>query len=363
MISVIIPVYNAEHAIGKCVDSIIKQSYTSWELLLIDDGSTDASINICKCAAMDDTRIKVIHKKNGGVSSARNCGLDAAKGEYVCFIDADDYVEIDYLQAFVRNNDADLILSGYTSSEGAGYIPNNVRYEGSELSLHMPSIITSKCIYAPWIKLFRRDIIEKYGIRFDRKLRLGEDTTFVYQYLSHCDSVRFIHNEYYFYDGVFGGGKKYILSYDELDYLNHCNLITIHSLNTKFKTNIDESVYGAKWYLLKNAYKDYVDQDAWEMYHRHHEGITKALYFMNTCNCSATALSQLVEAYKVGDFSTCRSLLQELSRFFTMPATSVNCGGMIQSFAYKMIKKNRLLFLHLLLKNLYWIRKVKACLR
>lgn len=97
-ISVIVPVYNGEECISRCVDSIILQSFTDWELILIDDGSVDASCLICDDYARKDTRIKVVHKKNGGVSTARNRGIEEAHGEYVLFVDADDYLEDNYLQ-------------------------------------------------------------------------------------------------------------------------------------------------------------------------------------------------------------------------------------------------------------------------
>lgn len=96
-ISVIVPVYNGEECISRCVDSIILQSFTDWELILIDDGSVDASCLICDDYAQKDTRIKVVHKKNGGVSTARNRGIEEAHGEYVLFVDADDYLEDNYL--------------------------------------------------------------------------------------------------------------------------------------------------------------------------------------------------------------------------------------------------------------------------
>lgn len=97
-ISIIVPVYNAEKTLHKCVDSIINQSYKDWELLLVDDGSIDRSALICDDYVKQDKRIKVFHKQNGGVSSARNVGLDNVKGEWVSFIDSDDWVEIDYLE-------------------------------------------------------------------------------------------------------------------------------------------------------------------------------------------------------------------------------------------------------------------------
>ncbi len=110
-ISVIVPVYNAESTLQRCVDSILAQTFEDFELILINDGSKDQSGDICDEYAAKDSRVKVIHKPNGGVSSARNAGLRIAHGEYIAFIDSDDYIDNDYLLGF-KHYDADLIISG-----------------------------------------------------------------------------------------------------------------------------------------------------------------------------------------------------------------------------------------------------------
>ena len=102
MISVIVPIYKVEKYLRRCVDSILNQSYTDFELLLIDDGSPDGCPQICDEYAQQDTRVRVFHKPNGGLSDARNYGLDRMKGEYVSFIDSDDYVGPDYLTVLVE---------------------------------------------------------------------------------------------------------------------------------------------------------------------------------------------------------------------------------------------------------------------
>ena len=98
LISIIIPVYNAEKYLKKCLDSVINQTYKNLEIILVDDGSTDKSPEICDKYAEKDSRIIVLHKENGGVSSSRNAGLDIFKGEYLSFVDSDDYVEPDYIE-------------------------------------------------------------------------------------------------------------------------------------------------------------------------------------------------------------------------------------------------------------------------
>ena len=128
LVTIIIPVYKVEHCISKCIDSVISQTYSNWELILIDDGSPDASGTICDQYAEKDTRIKVLHVDNGGPSKARNVGLDVATGVYVCFIDSDDWVCSNYLQNFHldESDGIDLVIQGleyYDQRDGHFFSP------------------------------------------------------------------------------------------------------------------------------------------------------------------------------------------------------------------------------------------------
>ena len=116
IISIIIPVYNAEKTLNRCVDSVLNQTFHDWELLLIDDGSKDRSMYLCDEYALKDKRIKVFHKKNGGVSSARNMGLDYARGEWITFVDSDDYI-CENIFDLVSSHNEDLLIFNYGSSD------------------------------------------------------------------------------------------------------------------------------------------------------------------------------------------------------------------------------------------------------
>lgn len=129
-ISCIVPVYNVEKYLRRCVDSILNQTFTDFELILVDDGSPDNSPAICYEYAVKDSRIKVIHKVNGGVSSARNVGLDVAKGEWICFVDSDDLIEADYMQKMYEaaiNNNSDFIMCGIHQIAGYETLKNNYK--------------------------------------------------------------------------------------------------------------------------------------------------------------------------------------------------------------------------------------------
>lgn len=359
-ISIIIPVYNVATFLSRCIDSVLAQTFSDWELILVDDGSPDSCGDICDNYAMKDKRIRVFHKPNGGVSSARNYGLDVASGDYICFVDADDTIDNNYLNDLITNSDADLVMCGFRSSMGVHYLPKAEYISEDSLRERASEIVRSKAIYVPWIKLLKRSIIEEHQLRFDTKLRLGEDTTFVYLYLSFCKSVRFVSNESYYYEGVFGGGKKYILSYAEIDYLNHCNVSAIRAINTRLKSDIDDTIYGAKWYLLKGAYKLYTDNDAWQMYRRHHNDVSKEKYFQSIkSNCLYTALCEVKDIYKDGNFSEGYEMINDLSKFFTMPSNKVWVGGILNKLIYKLIQNKMLTIVNLYLKSLRMLVIIK----
>ena len=192
-ISVIVPVYNAESTIRRCVDSILAQTFTDFECLLIDDGSKDRSGEICDEYAEKDSRVRVFHKENGGVSSARNVGLDNATGEWIAFVDSDDWVGEMYLESFSGHLDADLMIGGFLRVKNNEIVYDNYwDYLPDGLYLNFRHIIEShlnhSAFSAPWAKLFRRKIIGK--IRFDSNIFLGEDNLFIMMFLSFIESIR-----------------------------------------------------------------------------------------------------------------------------------------------------------------------------
>ena len=117
LVTIIVPVYNAENELCRCVDSILAQSYKNLEIILIDDGSKDNSLEICSKYSRKDNRIKIFHKNNGGVSSARNFGLTEASGKYICFVDSDDWLDEQYVEALheeILKNDSDIVIGGFS---------------------------------------------------------------------------------------------------------------------------------------------------------------------------------------------------------------------------------------------------------
>lgn len=201
-ISIIVPIYNTKDCLRNCVSTLLSQSYPHFELLLIDDGSTDGSAAICDEFKAKDNRVKVVHKANGGVSSARNCGLDLAQGDFVCFVDSDDWVEKDYLHDLVRfmDGNVDFVLSDNMYVSGTRpYIPPVPQEVVGDVEILFSDYARLRSCYAPYGKLFRRSIIRQNGVHFETSIHCGEDRLFNFAYLCHVRQVAISPGINYYY--------------------------------------------------------------------------------------------------------------------------------------------------------------------
>lgn len=187
-VSVIVPVYNGENLLLRCADSLLRQTVPDWECLLIDDGSTDSGGALCDDLAARDNRFRVFHKANGGVSAARNLGLDQATGEFVTFLDQDDRFSpftLEFLLAAQQTYPESYVLCLSTE------YPHALEEQGGQpkLSAFLPAQVGAlfhhcPSFNGPWCKLFRRELLQRFGLRFPETVRDGyEDRPFVYTYL------------------------------------------------------------------------------------------------------------------------------------------------------------------------------------
>lgn len=206
LISVIIPVYNAEKYLKKCIESIITQSYRNIEIILINDGSTDSSMDICRYYAACDNRVRFIDlQTRGGVSRARNLGIENAQGYYICFVDADDYVSEDYVSFLYRKvvqYDADIATCAFHYETKPGIWKQII--SGEELCFNRTDGIISffkkdGINASPCCKLYKANILSKFHIRFDETIKIAEDKLFCYEYLLHCVKIHFSSQTKYFY--------------------------------------------------------------------------------------------------------------------------------------------------------------------
>ena len=203
LISVIVPVYNVEQYLPKCIDSIINQTYSNLEIILIDDGSTDKSGRICDCYKEKDERIKVIHKPNGGLSSARNKGLEFAKGDLIGFVDSDDYLELtmyEHLINGMKDSNADISMCNfYYDNNGIKKIanPNTVNcYFEKEIKYHNIYNEYSAVTIHTWNKLYKKYIFDY--LRFPDGL-VFEDTNILCDILSQTNKIAYISEPLYNY--------------------------------------------------------------------------------------------------------------------------------------------------------------------
>lgn len=246
MISIIVPVYNTANYLPQCVDSIICQSYTDWELILVDDGSKDQSGMICDEYAKRDNRIMVIHQSNNGVSSARNAGINYAKGEYLCFVDADDWLEPSFLIDFQFDKiKVDFYIGGYIfNTYGTPF--SCKKYE--EICCSGLSEIRDEFFRQnlqangyPWGKLYKSSIIRENSLRFNEKLSINEDHLFVFQYYLLCGSLSInstINYQYRVFDD--GGNKLSLRKHPYNEYIEIFNSFNIVIASMRRKWNLNE---------------------------------------------------------------------------------------------------------------------------
>lgn len=193
-ISVIVPVYKVEKYIGECINSILAQTFKDFELILVDDGSPDKSGEICDSYAKNDNRIKVFHKKNGGVSSARNFGIDKAVGEWLCFIDSDDTILPTYLEYFELDKvKSDIYMQGYVKVKESRIIETHdfTKCKESDFANILAYSEDNNIINSPCFKLYKSSIVNTNRVRFDIRTSYGEDHLFSLDYCRYISSAHF----------------------------------------------------------------------------------------------------------------------------------------------------------------------------
>ena len=258
LISIIVPVYNSEKTLNRCVDSILNQTFQDWELLLIDDGSTDRSGKLCDEYALKDQRIKVFHKKNGGVSSARNTGLDHAKGEWITFIDSDDEIPKNTFTDDCRYFEEDLIVGAYyDAKEGKKYRRWFLRsgvFHQNHLSEFYTKNISAPFFGVVWGKLFRNRLCK--GLNFDTDMNIGEDTLFVMQYLQRVNKLRVIDKDVYVYHVPNNFVTKYGLDIEKSIYCLNRIYLSYQKLRIRSKEFERTIFLNYKLFCQKHIYQN-----------------------------------------------------------------------------------------------------------
>lgn len=240
-ITVIVPVYNADVYLEECLDSIIGQSYTNLEIILVNDGSTDNSQKICERYTTQDNRVFLINQKNGGVSRARNTGITYASGDYIMFVDSDDFIDKTICEKLIYK-DADLVFCRYHRSD------SNEKHEKeffslsklknvSDIDKNMFEFLYTNTLFNPPVcKLYKKELISEF---FREDLDLGEDIVFNLEYLKHCNSIAFLDEELYYYRVGNTSSLSHKYDYERIENTYKVYQITSEQCKELFGANCD----------------------------------------------------------------------------------------------------------------------------
>lgn len=306
MVSIIVPVYNVESYLDECIQSIVSQTYKDWECILIDDGSTDKSGYICDTWAEKEIRIHVIHQSNQGVSVTRNIGIQHAKGEYITFIDSDDWIDNDYLTTLIEyfhQSTSDLCVSGiiqhFNNCTKLIYTPTNQKTFclNSDNIHHFIDLNRKYLLYGPTANLYRSQIIQKYNINFNTDLSFGEDLLFNYDYLNHVKTITCINKAFY-----------------------HYRIIGSNTLSSKLRQDQFETDF-AQWKVLQSFYqrKDLWTKEAKELLYQRLWGIVYDGLFLYPQLKSASyqyiknilSIDEIGELKKYKDVFPCKTWIKQ----------------------------------------------------
>ncbi len=206
-ISVIIPVYNAEKTLKKCLDSILNQSLKEIEIILINDGSKDKSDGICQNYVKKDTRILYINKSNEGCSITRNLGIDIAKGKYITFVDSDDYLEKEMYKSMyniAKKDNSDIVVCGFNILDEKYNHLEKVR-PAKYLDKMEYFKIKNKCFNSPWNKIYKKELLKNNNIYFPKNTHMGEDLVFNVKAFYFAEKIDIVKECYYnYYNNLFG---------------------------------------------------------------------------------------------------------------------------------------------------------------
>lgn len=200
--SFIIPVYNTKKYLDRCIQSILKQSYQHYEILLIDDGSTDGSSELCDNLSKIDNRIKVFHQVNSGVSTARNNGIKHGVGDYIIFVDSDDWLSLNYLECIeYLTSSSDSEIYCYNNFTTSTYIKENKKNSFNPVQIYTTIKFIKSIKFSPalWSYVFKRSIIEKHALSLNKELKYSEDSNFIFKYLCYTNHVATINERLYYY--------------------------------------------------------------------------------------------------------------------------------------------------------------------
>lgn len=299
-ISLIIPVFNVKKTLKRCMDSVLDQTYDNYEIILVDDGSTDGSEKLCDQYNHIE-KVTVIHKENGGLGSARNAGIDIAVGRYICFIDSDDYIKRDYIFELYKSmtkNNSDIVVSGYILKQNKHYIENSPKdivgyYSGRQYYNFLLEFAKGNSyLYFAWNKLYKRSLIVENNIRFiDR--HCAEDMMFNSQYYAVARTISIIRNCIYIYtiENINSLSNKRRSGFWE-DMKLVFNSYKLIYKNTKISTSQCRIINNLTFVLLRNTISNYISNEKID--------INKTVSFVKGCCEDKIVIDSLSNVFPQG---------------------------------------------------------------
>ena len=257
MISIIVPVYNRDYCLSRCLDSIMYQTFTDWECVLVDDGSTDGTLEVCHCYEKADLRFRIYNQPNRGVSVARNRGLEFSRGEYIAFIDSDDWIDQNYLQLLYESAGNGIMpLCGYHVQQRDGgsmnvTIQNNLYLMDSNIAELLTEQLSGGLLAGPICKLYDRNIIGTNRLRFPSGINWGEDLIFNYAYYQHIEGIRGVsYNLYHVVQEIESLSVKAKYAFFLTDHLRLWKSVSLFILAKDIDVPPAVNVRMEKWYRL-----------------------------------------------------------------------------------------------------------------
>lgn len=319
LVSVVVPIYNSERYIAECIESIIKQTYKNIEIILINDGSKDNSIKVCEKYSKEDTRINIISKDNGGVSDARNVGIEKSRGDYIIFVDSDDILERDSIEKRVENYQKDnLIITGYDSNYPSDNSRRTVKHVYSSVEdisyicrSNIIELLELGSLNSPCDKIYDLKILKLNNIFFEKNISLGEDLIFNLEYIKYINKG-FIFINRPLYHCMIRGNESLCKKYHE-------NIFEVQIKKNQKIREIVESINiltSEKEKILYNRYfKDLIMANSSIFLHNKKASIIKRLKIIKINMQNQIFKDIIYNVYKYGEISNLEYLILENKMF------------------------------------------------
>jgi len=252
LVSFIVPIFNCASYLKQCLDSILAQSINDYEVILVNDGSQDNSGDICDIYVKKDSRFRVVHKKNEGLSAARNDGLELAQGDWITFVDSDDWVEPHFLDVLVANKNVDYIVTSINHQQVGGRCITEKFIEQEYDTIDDSVFVVEnlkQVFFTAWSKFFKKKIVNDNQLRFIPGVSPGEDTIFVFQYLNHIHSLYLSDKPCYNWR-VANGLTNRKRNFDWIKYTIDQTIVSIEQVEEKFDIDLSFIKFNSLHYLI-----------------------------------------------------------------------------------------------------------------